>query len=251
MISKSDWQAAAREAAAADRQRHGEPPTAEDVLAYMNDELPEEEAARVRAGLVAHPELARILAEPIADEGDLGAPELDRQWRRLRDRVQGPRKIAAMTRKQRGNSYFAIAASVVICLMGVLLVQSKMQERTLQQEIRQPRIAFQTTTLRTADHRGPSSAGATLSAKAEGHLLVAPLLDPPQYREYRLDLVDTAGPMNRPVWSRGGLAQPPDDRFQLLLPRGFLEPGTYQLTVYGIRDADAERIAAYNIHIVP
>lgn len=251
MISKSDWQAAAREAAAADRQRLGEPPTAEEVLAYMNDELPEEEAARVRAGLVANPELARILTAEIPDEGDLPEDELERRWRRLRDRVQGPRKIAAMTRKQRGHSYFAIAASLVICLMGVMLVQSKIQERTLQQQLREPRVAFEETTLRTADHRGPAHSGATLSTKSEGHLLVAPMIDPPDYPEYRLDLVDVGGPERRAVWSRGGLARPPLDTFQLLVPRGFLRPGNYQLTVYGVRGADSERIAAYNVQMVP
>lgn len=251
MISKSDWQAAAREAAAADRQRHGEPPTAEDVLAYMNDELPEEEAARVRAGLVANPELARILTDELPAEGHLSDDELHRQWRRLRDRVNGPKKIAAMTRKQRGHSYFAMAASVVICLLGVLLVQSKMQERHLQQRIREPRVAFEHTTLSSADRRGPSDGGAVLSARSEGHLLIAPMIDPPQFPEYRLDLVDVNEPTRRAVWSRGGLARPADDRFEVLVPRGFLGVGTYRLEVYGVRGAESERIAAFGVQIVP
>ncbi|HEY0140178.1 MAG TPA: hypothetical protein VGF48_04725 [Thermoanaerobaculia bacterium] len=251
MISKSDWQAAAREAAAADRQRHGEPPTAEDVLAYMNGELAEEDAERVRAGLVAHPELARILVDPLPEEGDLSEDVLKRQWRRLRDRVHAPQKIAAMTRKQRGNSYFAIAASVVICVLGVWLVQSKMQERSLQQRLREPRVASERTTLRSADRRGPSDGGAILSAASEGHLLRASMIDPPQYPEYRLDLVDVNAPARRAVWSRGGLARPADDTFELLVPRGFLAVGRYRLEVYGVRGAESERIAAYNVQIVP
>lgn len=251
MTSKSDWEAAERERIAADRQRLGEPPTAEEVLAYFNDQLSEEDAARVQDLLIAYPELARIMTATVDEQRELPQPELDRQWRRLRDRMQRPVRIAAMTRKQRGQSVFAMAASVVICVLGVWLVQSKMNERELHLKLREPRIAFETTTLRTAEHRGPSEGAAILSAKSEGHLLKAPMIDPPQFPEYRLDLVAYEGRTRRVLWSRSGLGRPAADTFEVLIPRGFLRPGTYRLEVHGVRDAKSERIASYNVSIIP
>lgn len=258
MISKSDWQAAAREASAADRQRLGEPPTAEEVRALLRDELSSSEAARVRALLVAYPDLARTLVTPLPQEdaqsgeaGYLPEEELDRQWHRLRGRVRD-RKIAAMTRKQRGQTYIALAASMMIGILSVLLVQSKLQERDLQRALHTPRIAFERTMLQPAEgHRGPADVAARLSSKEEGHLLSAPLLDPPHYTQYRLELVDVGGATRRVVWHRDGLSRPAEETFEVLVPRGFLPPGVYQLIVYGRKEGDAERIAAYNVVIEP
>src|SRR5947199_4505938 len=60
----------------------------EQIEAYMRDELPEgEEKERVRATLVANPELARAVALwPLADD-ELSDDDVDRQWTAMRKEI--------------------------------------------------------------------------------------------------------------------------------------------------------------------
>ena len=51
MTTKTEWQAVNQALMADDRRRVGEPPAAEEALAYMRGELSEEEAVRVRERL--------------------------------------------------------------------------------------------------------------------------------------------------------------------------------------------------------
>ena len=69
MTTKSEWQAVNQALMADDRRRAGEPPAAEEVLAYMRSELSAEEAARVRERLVCHPDLVRTLTGSFPTEG--------------------------------------------------------------------------------------------------------------------------------------------------------------------------------------
>src|ERR1051325_10204358 len=64
MITKTEWQGLHQQLMADERKRMGDPPTAEEVLAYMSGELSAEEEERIRERLVCYPELVRTLTAP-------------------------------------------------------------------------------------------------------------------------------------------------------------------------------------------
>src|SRR5690349_11643112 len=68
MTDKSEWQEANRELMAEQRRRLGDPPTAEELLAFSRGGLSESEEERIRDLIVAYPELARMYGEPVPEE---------------------------------------------------------------------------------------------------------------------------------------------------------------------------------------
>src|ERR1043165_304475 len=72
MTNKSEWQEANRRVMAEQREKLGEPPTADEMLAYSRGELSESEEERIRDLLVAYPELSRMYAAPFAEEAEPG-----------------------------------------------------------------------------------------------------------------------------------------------------------------------------------
>src|SRR6185436_14746689 len=68
MTNKSEWQEANRRLTAEQREKLGEPPTAEELLAYSRGELSESDEERIRDLLVAYPELARMYGAPFPGE---------------------------------------------------------------------------------------------------------------------------------------------------------------------------------------
>src|SRR6476659_9263771 len=75
MANKSDWQKAGRRLTAELRQKLGDPPTAEELLAYSRGELSESEEDRIRDLLVAYPELARMYGAALPDEPEPGVSD--------------------------------------------------------------------------------------------------------------------------------------------------------------------------------
>src|SRR5947199_81487 len=81
MIRKNDWETVLVRLNAEEHEDLGLPPTTEEMLAFDEGRLSAEETERVRRLLVAYPELARALAQPVPeDDESLPAGELDRQW---------------------------------------------------------------------------------------------------------------------------------------------------------------------------
>lgn len=216
MSTKSEWQAVQARVLAERRQRLGEPPTAEEMLAYSRGELQGEEEERVRALLVTYPELLRALQTDFEDV---------------------PKKEARVFQFSR---YLAPIAAAVAVILGVMLWRA-------QSQVNEPRfVDWQHETLEPANYRGPADGVKTLSSDADVYVLDILLSDERQFSSYRVDLVE--GATRRVIWSRTS-ARPEGDTFSLLVPRTKLRTGRYDAVVYGIGDQGSQQLASYPFRI--
>lgn len=215
MNTKSDWQHVNQQLMADQRARLGDPPTSDELLAYMRGELSEAEEERIRDLLVCYPELARSLAEPFPEKPGLTVPT-----------VTLYRSVAA------------IAAAVAL-LFGFLLWKNN-------RNVTDPRVSWKAVTLMPDGSRGVEQ---PIILEPDTDYLLAPaILDQRQFAEYRVDLVHTGAKPERVVWS-GTRERREDDTFVVDVQRSYLKPGRYQLVVYGIQEKRDEELARYSIRV--
>ncbi|HYC93137.1 MAG TPA: hypothetical protein VEO54_28285 [Thermoanaerobaculia bacterium] len=215
MSTKSDWQHVNQQLMADQRARLGDPPTSDELLAYMRGELSEAEEERIRDLLVCYPELARSLAEPFPEKPGFTVPA-----------VTLYRSVAA------------IAAAVAL-LFGFLLWRNA-------QDVTDPRVSWKAVTLMPDGSRGVEQ---PIILKRDTDYLLAPaILDQRRFAEYRVDLVSTGAKPERVVWS-GTRERRQDDTFVVDVQRSYLKPGRYQLVVYGIEGSRSEQLARYSIRV--
>jgi hypothetical protein len=217
-MNRSDWEAVRDALIADDRERLGEPPTVEELLAYENGELSAREAERVRQLLIAYPELGSAFAvEFPPDVDDVRNGRVLLFWR----------------------SISAIAAGLAIAF-GALLWQAHRSSLT-------PRVLPEPTILTPDGRRGAAEPPqAKITASGETILLVVSIVGPIDYDTYRLELVD--GSAQR-VWSSGPLPRTESNSFNLAVPARRLRGGTYQVVAYGVRGNAEEKVATYTIEV--
>jgi hypothetical protein len=234
---------------AEERRRLGEPPTVEEMLAYERGELPPQDEERVRALLVAYPELAQALVMPFPD--DDGEPELsteliDAQWSSLQRRLIEPNVFpfrapaAARRTGTPGLRALAAAAAIAAVLSGGLLWRAEMK-------LGQPRMASDEQLLLPDGQRGPGEASPVISPQDDSYLLVAPLINQQSFADYRLELIDAA--TRRVLWTSMAMPRRSSDTFAILVPSSFLKPGRYQVVLYGVADGHDERMASYTLRV--
>lgn len=229
MIKKSDWDAIEDELLADDRRTLGEPPTNEELLAYSRGELTPEEEARVRALLVAYPELARAVAVPFpADGGDALSPdEVSRRWKSFEARVPPRGKVLQFWRASA-----ALAAGLALVFGGLLWRETTDRE---------PQVLGESYQLVPGGQRGAGNAVVVGTGK-EPMVLIVPLAE----AHYRLEIV---GADARVLW-RSGIVTPGDDgAFRIELPRGFLDPGRYSVVLYRVDGTGEHRVDMYPLHV--
>lgn len=255
MIRKSDWAAVYRELLADGRQRFGEPPTTEEIVAYSHGELPPAEACRVQEYLALHPELARALAEPVPESvrAEPGAPdflsaeEIASDWTALQDRLG-----LARPRRDRLWRPLALAASLLAVVSGGLYVQSQREVSRLARELREPLVNPEHRLLLPDGERGAARPDILLPAAADHFLLKPALVGHPDFADYRLKIIDTSGPEPRVVWDRTGLRRLSDDTFELWVTRDFLSSEEYRLELYGIDESREETLLTkYTLRLPP
>lgn len=243
MITKRELQMAHRQLSA---EGSGEPPTAEEVLAYFEGRLSGDEEARVRALLVEWPEMVRAATEPFpSDDARPGDPdylspeELDRRWAsQERDTVgfTGGRVL------QFWRMSAALAATVALALGGLLW--------QAQSGARIPRVISNEQVLLPDGQRGSErETPASLTAEGESYLLVTPILHATDFNNYRLEIVALASSPPRPMWRSAPLSRPPNDTFAVVIPRTFFGAGRYQVVLYGLTGALEERLAGYTVSV--
>jgi hypothetical protein len=248
MSTKSDWNAVHERLLADGRARLGEPPTEEQLLAYARGELSAVDEARVRELLVHYPELARTLRNPSSADvkpGDadyLSDAELAADFAALQKRLRGPAETKESARVLPFWPTMAAAAALLIVFSGLLIRAHRDPESVRQPAT--PSIAIDETFLLPGGQRGLAAEGPTVSNAADV-LLVAPLMTPKEYADYRLDIVDARD--SRVVWTSTGLRRRADSSFQILVPRGFLKPGKYRLVVYGLEGKAREEVGTYAV----
>ena len=85
-----------------------------------------------------------------------------------------------------------------------------------------------------------------LTARGESVLLVTPLIGEHKFSTYRLEIVNLQS--SRAIWTSPDVQRREDDAFAIVVPRRFLEPGKYQIVIYG-RGTRDEPLATYSLRV--
>jgi len=257
MTDKSEWQEANRRLQAEARRELGDPPTAEELLAFSRGELSPAEEERIQDLLVAYPELARMYAASFPDaprDGDDDAAsedEIRAGWLALQRRLgPSPEAAAAQAEAQRGRFLFyrrvptVIAASLALVFFG-LFVQAESRARDYERRANLPRILGSPQELEPDGNRGSSTP--TMLQKDGGMYQLKPrLVNQVRYPNYMIVLQDAAGAT---LWTDA--AQPDeDDAFQIVIPHGFLRDGVaYRLSIFGVDGVSRTLTGTYDVAV--
>jgi len=247
MTTKLEWQAANRELMAEERRRLGDPPTAEEVLAFTRGELGPEENARIREKLVAYPELVRTMTAEFPTEGAapgdsdyLSDDEFAKHWASLKKRMPDAGGARVL---QFWPAFGSIAAALAV-VFGTLFWQAR-------SELTKPRIPLDQQVLLPDDQRGAGAVGTVLAAQGETFLLIVPMINEPEFNNYRLEIVDVLANPPRRRWSSEPMPRRANDSFPILVSRKFLTPGKYQVVLYGVSGARQEQLSGYTLRVPP
>jgi hypothetical protein len=241
MTTKSEFAAANRDLMADDRLSLGEPPSAEEVLAYSRGELTPDAEARIRERLIAYPELLRTLTTPFPEGAEPGHPdylsdhEFARHWKVLQKRRQRP-----LRGLQFSHAFGAIAAALAV-VFGMLLWRAETK-------LKKPQAVWEQQQLYPDGRRGVEGVPKTLTANGESYLLVPALGSDLTAEKLRAEIVDAANP-SRTLWSSDAVPRTPDSSFVILVPRDSLKAGTYTLVVYGITGARQEPLSSFTFRV--
>lgn len=239
MITKSNWQAAHDQMTAEDRRRLGEPPTGEEVLAYMNGELNEADAARVRALLVAYPELARTVAHPFPAEWEGDAfsdDELSKHFAQLQERIRPQENVRVFPFRAVSAALAAVATLALV--FGGLLWDTR-------RELARPRLAVEAQELSPQGRRGPREHVEVVAVADQPFDLKIPVREQQEYPAYLLDIVEESG---RVIRSLGPAARTESETFTIVVPRG-LPAGRYAVVLHGVDGARERELATYPFRV--
>lgn len=239
MIRKDDWEAVLTRVSAEDREALGPPPTVDEMVAFEEGRLSPEETERVRRLLVAYPDLAHALAQPIPEDDEpLPKGELDRRWMEFQQTLPRRKEGGRVLLFWRTSA--ALAAALAIAFGG-LLWQAR-------HDLGRPQVIGDEHVLEPDGQRGGPEVPFAVSPNADWYLLTVPIIGAEGYEEYRLEI---RGPVAaQPAWRSGVLSRQSNDAFTIVVPRRFLaSPGTYQVVLYGVRSGGEERLATYSLRV--
>lgn len=242
MGGREDFDRALEAIVAAKREQLGEPPTPEELLAYLDGELDDAARQSVEARIAVYPDAARALAdlasfpdvEPAPGTVEPTDEEIAATWQDLRQRLGNsrpaslpPKPIEAVRRRRPPVWRLAAAALVLLAAGwtgGFLVGRSASAPTEGAVNVTIAELAPLEDAIRS------SPAAVELPAGSEELVLVLGLPDEGRFTDYRADVVDAAGSR---LWSRQGLRPTPLGTFHLAFRRGALSPGTYQIHLYG------------------
>lgn len=243
MTKQSEWQEANRRLMAEQREKLGDPPTAEEMLAYSRGELSESEEERIRDLLVAYPDLARMYAAPFpeAEPGD-SAVQTNAGFADLQRRLGA---TAAPAQVRRHYIPTTIAAALALLFFG-LFVQAESRARNQSRGCQVPRILGEEQVLDPGPTRG-SASPTPLHRDGDVYLLAPQLINQITYDHYVIELNDANGM----VWTSDPLGRPPADKFRIAVPHEFLRNGMiYQLRIFGIDGDERRQAGTYNVTVL-
>ena len=221
-----------------ERKRLGGPPMEEEIAAYSRGDLTEDEAARIRALLVVHPEAAGEVVRRAEFEGILSEEEVEEDWQSLRRRIAADKRPRPL--------WIAIAAVLAAAALAVLLYET-VRRAAPRDEPRLHGIRHEIMPIDVG--RGPSEVlPYPLPPDEANYLLALRLLGAPPHAQYRLDVVDLR---SKPtiIWS-GSVASSGEKALEISIPRKFLDPGVvYQLDLRRAEDAEAAPVASYRVRV--
>lgn len=235
-------------------------PSAEQLVAYHQQELDKEATEGLRAHLASCSSCTRVildLAAPPVDD-----PELDAAWRGLVARREGqptgPRQeppTALFPNRAPTDSpptpaqpagvrprWLPLAAVLTLLLtstlLAALLVESRSRALRLEERLaslegeldtlRRPQAAVASATLLPEGFLRDSQPTLDLSADKSFLVLTLAGADPPADIPHRLELLDTSG---REIWRGDSLLADDRGHFTLVLPTSLLPPGPIELNL--------------------
>lgn len=237
MNTNSDMEAVLQKLEAEDRAHLGGPPSAEELERYTRGELSAEEESRVRALLVAYPEVASVLTRPFPEDASMPDEELSRAWAALQPRLS--RREAEVVPFRR-HVWTAIAAALAL-VFGGLYVHEASRSRAI---VNEPRMLGGENLLLPDGRRGAAEEPATLAGTSDAYLLSISIVPTARYRSYEVAIQDKSG---KTLWS-GNTSAGEDDVLLIAVPRAFLPVGRYQAVVDGVGER-RERVATYSFRV--
>lgn len=246
---------------AARREKYGEPPTPEELLAFRDGRLEPQERERIAARIALDPDSARALAdlaafpavEPAPGTRELSEEEISAGWQAFLQRLPARPPIPTVSNlvpavakpRRRWRHPGARLAAAALVGLGVGWVAGFAGHSWRGRP--GPTINTQIEELAPLEGEGDvrsAPSGLTLTEGAEELLLVlgargAGERDFPQYE------VEVEDPAGRRVWSRNGLRPTALGAFHLSFHRGDLPPGSYRIALYGRTGEDRTLLATY------
>lgn len=245
MTNQSEWQEANRRLMAEQREKLGDPPTAEEMLAFSRGELSEPEQERIRDLLVAYPDLARMYSAPFAEEdanSRVADEEIAAGLADIKRRLGG--NVVPLRSPVRRYLPTSIAAALALLFFG-LYVQAESRARNHVRSLQLPRILGAAQELDPDDNRG-SAAPTPLRKDGDAYLLEAHLMDDVRYPHYVLELYDATGA----IWTSHPVEAAATNAFQIVIPHEFLNIGSsYRLRVFGIDGESRRPVGSYDVAV--
>lgn len=243
MTNKSEGQDVNRRLAAEQREKLGDPPSAEEMLAYSRGEMSAEEEERIRDLLVAYPELARMYSAPFPEEPEAGISNeaIDQGWKDVQRRLG----VTVMPARARMRNYIptTVAAALALVFFG-LFVQAESRARDTARGCDLPRVLGAPQELESDGTRGVGSP-TTLRKDGDAYLLKPHLLNQVHYPHYSIELHDKNGA----VWTTPSAQPDEKGAFQIVIPHSFLRPGAYQLHIFGVDGEVRRDVGAYDAEV--
>jgi len=153
--------------------------------------------------------------------------------------------------RQRRRPGYLIAASLLCAVLGGFLFSTSVQLKGKTAPTGFVDVRY---LARDGATRGPGDPVAEMNADRDRILLQleairVPIGEPP-FDRYRVEIVDRAQAEQPLVWSQDDFPAEPDGTLNLLLDRGFIEPGRYQVKLFGSRGQENLRqLATYSFDL--
>lgn len=240
--------AAIRDEAA--RQRRGiEHPEPDELLAYAEGTLKDDDKDRLQEHLTLCP----TCAEAVLDLADFPAVELAEPqgppsefevaaaWRRFREVTAPEKRLARPAWALRGVS--ALAAALLAAVVGL-----SFWVQQLRRQVDEPRVNVYVGDLMPEAAGGERGEADRIEVPAEVDRLLL-LLNLADFREFDGYRAEIADPEGRMIWSSEALRRGPDGNFTVELNRRFLAEGTYQIEVQGLSAGTRTPLARYRMEI--
>jgi hypothetical protein len=239
MANKSEWQEANRLLMAEQQKNLGDPPTAEEMLAFHRGELSAEEEERIRELLVAYPEVARMHGAefPQESESEVTDETIAAGLQDLQRRLSAP----VVTQRPPARFYIptTIAAALALLFFG-LYVQAESRARDRNRE---PYVLGLPQELDSDATRGSASA-TILTKDGDAYWLRPRLLTQVHFASYSIELHDKKGPL----WIGHNAEPDMDGYFQIVIPHGFLHAGrNYQVRIFGLDGNTRREVGSYDV----